>query len=217
GRSIILAKVGQAEVDHDQAEEADGNVEKEDDAPVEVIDDEPASYRTEHGADQGGDGDETHYANEFMFGEGADQCETADGNHHGAAAALEHTAENKLVDIGGNAAQQGAKREDADGGGEDVASAEAVSHPAADGDKDGKGESIAGQHCLHGQGGHAEGFGYDGDAGIEDRRVQRLHEKGNRNQPWEEVSGRRSEGFCAERWLNWPCRVHLRGHLSNAS
>ena len=211
-----LAIVGQVEVDHDQAEEADGDIEEEDDAPVEVIDDEAAGDRTEHRADQGGDGDEAHHADEFMFGKGADQCETSDGNHHGAAAALEHTAEDELMDVGGDAAEQGAKGEDADGGGEDVASAEAVGHPAADGDEDGKGESIAGQHGFHGQGGDAEGFGYDGDSGIEDGRVKRLHEKGNRDQPGEEVSGRRGEDFGAECRLSWLGRVHGRGHLSNA-
>ena len=68
----------------------------------------------------------------------ADQGEPADGNHHGAAAALQNTAGDEHMDVAGDAAEQGAEGEDADGGGEYAASAETVGHPAADGNEDGK-------------------------------------------------------------------------------
>src|SRR6185312_12179336 len=137
---------------------------------------EAAGDRAEHGADEGRDGDVAHDADEFVLGKGADEGETADGHHHGAAAALEYTAEDEFVDVGGDAAEHGAEGEDADGSGEDLARAEAVGHPSADGDEDGEGERIAGQDGFHGQGRDAEGFGDDGDAGVEDGGVQRLHE-----------------------------------------
>ena len=85
GMACLFAVVGQMEIDHDEADEADGDIEEEDDAPVEVADDEAAGDGAEHGRDERGDGDEAHGADEFGFGEGADQREPADRDHHGAA------------------------------------------------------------------------------------------------------------------------------------
>jgi hypothetical protein len=76
---LLFAVVGQMQVDHDQADEADGNVEEEDDAPVEVADDEASGDGAEHGSDQRGDGDEAHGADEFGFGEGADEVRRPTG------------------------------------------------------------------------------------------------------------------------------------------
>ncbi len=184
--SVCLEIVGQVFVDEIEANEADGNVDEENQAPVEIADDEAAGDGAEHGTDEAGNGDEAHGANEFGLGKGAHHGEAANGDHHGAAAALQNAAGDEGVDVGGNAAQEGAEREDADGGGEDFAGAVAISHPAADGDEDGEAEGVAGENGLHGEWRDVQGLGDGGDGGVEDGGVERLHEKGDGNQPGEE-------------------------------
>ena len=167
------------EVDEDEANEADGDVEEEDEAPVEVVDDEAAGDGAEHGCHQCGDGDKAHGAKEVGFGEGADEGETADGDHHGAAHALEDSAGDERVDVGGETAEERAEGEDANGGGEDAAGSELVGYPTADGDEDGERESVAGEHGLHAEGADVERGGDGGDGGVEDGGVERFHEEGD--------------------------------------
>ncbi len=62
--SLFFAVVGQMQIDHDQADEANGNIEKENDAPMEVTDDEAAGDGSEHGSHKRGDGNEAHDANQ---------------------------------------------------------------------------------------------------------------------------------------------------------
>lgn len=89
---------------------------KENETPVEVADDEAASDRAEHWADEAGNGDEAHGADEFGLRECAHHRQAADRNHHRAATTLEDAAGHKFVNVGGQAAEQRAEREDADGG-----------------------------------------------------------------------------------------------------
>src|ERR1700685_1597851 len=95
----LLAIVGQMEIDHNQPDQADRDVEEKDDAPVEIADDQTAGDGSEHGSDEGGDGDEAHGAEEIGFGEGPDEGEAAYGHHHGAAASLQDGAGNEEVDV----------------------------------------------------------------------------------------------------------------------
>src|SRR5258706_10566070 len=97
-----------------QAAQADGYVDEEYDAPMKISDDQAAQDRPEHGADQTRHGDEAHGADEFGFGKGAHHDEPAHGEHHGAAAALQHPAGHQPVDIARHAAEKRAEREDAD-------------------------------------------------------------------------------------------------------
>ena len=113
----LFAIVGQVAIDEVETDEADRNVDEKNEAPVEIADDKAAGDGAEHRADQAGDGDEAHRANEFGFRERADHRQATDGNHHGAATALQNAEGDEDVDVGGEAAEQRAEREDADGGG----------------------------------------------------------------------------------------------------
>ena len=109
---MFFAIVGQMQVDHDKAEQADGDVDEENHAPMKVADDEAAGDGAEHGTDETGNRDETHGANQFRFGEGANEGQPADGDHHGAAAALQNAAGHQQVNAGGDAAEQRPEREE---------------------------------------------------------------------------------------------------------
>ena len=187
GWRIFFGVVGQVEVDHDEAGDADGDVEKEDDAPMEVVDDEAAGDGAEHGGDERGNGDEAHDADEIGLGEGSDQGESAYRDHHGAAHALHDAECDQQMNVGGDAAEKRAQREDADGRGKHAAGSEPVGHPAADGNEDGEAKRVAGEHGLHAERRNAEGFGDGGHGGVENGGVERLHEEGDCNQPWQQA------------------------------
>ena len=61
-----------------------------------------------------------------------------DRHHHGAAHALDDAEQDEVGKALGEAASRRAEREDDNGGAEHGAGAEAVGHPAAQRDKDGK-------------------------------------------------------------------------------
>ena len=139
GVSVFFGVVqfGRCEVDHDEPDNADGDVEEEDDAPVEVVDDEAAGHGGPSiGAMSAGMEDEAHDAHEVGFGEGSDQGEAAYGDHHGAAHALHYAECDQHVNVGGDAAEKRSEGEDTDGGCKDAAGSESVGHPAADGNED---------------------------------------------------------------------------------
>ena len=71
----------------------------------------------------------------------------------------------------------------ADGGGEHAARAEAVGHPAADGNEDGEAERVAGEHRLHAERRDVERGAMAGDGGVENGGVERLHEERHRDEP----------------------------------
>jgi len=49
---MLFAKVGQMQIDHHQAQQADGNIQEKDDAPVSVADNQAAGDGAEHGRNQ---------------------------------------------------------------------------------------------------------------------------------------------------------------------
>jgi hypothetical protein len=173
-------------IDEIETNEANRNVDEKNEAPMKITHDEAAGDRAEHRSDQTGDGDEAHRTNEFGLRERAHHRQAADGNHHGAAAALQNAAGNQLVDVGGESAEQGAEREDADGGRKDAARAVAIGHPAADGNEDGEAECVTREHGLHCERRDVKSGGDGGDRRVENSRVQGLHEEGNGNEPREE-------------------------------
>src|SRR5713226_6991463 len=132
-----------------QAAQADGYVDEENDAPMKISDDQAAEDRPEHGADQTRHGDEAHGADELGFGKGADHGEPSYGEHHRAAAALQHPEGHQPVDVGRDAAEKGAEREDADRGCKYAPRAETIGHPPADGDEYGETQRVGREHGLH--------------------------------------------------------------------
>src|SRR5277367_3646277 len=123
------------QIDHQQADQSDGDVDEKDESPMQVADDQAAGDGPEHGTDQGGNGDEAHGANQFGFGERPHQGQAADRNHHGSANALQNAESDQQVDVAGHAAEERTQREDTDRGREDATGAEAIGHPTADGNE----------------------------------------------------------------------------------
>src|SRR5260370_7287324 len=105
--------MGEMPVEQYQAAQADGYGDEEDDAPMKISDDQAAEDRPEHGADQARHGDEAHGADELGFGKGADHGEPSYGDHHPAAAALQHPDGHQPVHAGPDPAAKAPHGEDA--------------------------------------------------------------------------------------------------------
>src|SRR5260370_36008650 len=106
--------MGEMPVEQYQAAQADGYGDEEDDAPMKISDDQTAEDRPEHGADQTRHGDEAHGADELGFGKAADHDEPTYGEHHSAAAALQHAAGHEPVEGDPDAAEKRPDGDDAD-------------------------------------------------------------------------------------------------------
>ena len=81
---ILLAVIGQMQVDQNQAGNSNWQIHKKYEAPMEVCDDKAPRDRPEHGSDRARNGDKAHSADELGFGKGSHQGEPADRDHHGA-------------------------------------------------------------------------------------------------------------------------------------
>ena len=103
---VLFAIVWQMAVDEIQADQADRDVYEEDQSPVKIRDDQAASDRTQHRADQPGNRDETHGADQFGLCEGAHHGQTAHRHHHGSAAALQYAAGHQRMNVAGDAAEK---------------------------------------------------------------------------------------------------------------
>ncbi len=180
---VFFAVVRQMQIDHEQTRQADGNIHEEDDSPVKVCDDQAAGDRSEHGANQTRNRDETHGADQFRFGESAHHGQAADRHHHGSAAALQNPAGDQQMDVARYAAEKRSQREEADGGGKYPARAESVRHPAADGNEHRQAQRVTGQHRLHAQRRNFERRGDGRHGRVQNRRIERLHEERDRHQP----------------------------------
>ncbi len=84
----LFAIVRQVQVDQNQTGQSNRNIQEEDNSPVKISDDQPARDWPEHRANQRGNGNEAHRADQFGLCERPHQSEPADGYHHGSAAAL---------------------------------------------------------------------------------------------------------------------------------
>ena len=191
GWRLLFAVVRQMQIDEDQARESNRNIQEENDAPVKIADDQASGDRSEHGRHQGWYGNKAHGAQKIRLGECSHQGEPAHRHHHRAAATLQDAAGDQQMDVARYSAQKGPEGENADRRCEYAPGSEPVRHPATDWDEDRQAERIARQHRLHAEGSDAEGGRDGGNRRIENRCVQRLHEKGDRNQPRQEPFGGR--------------------------
>jgi len=94
------------------------------------------------------------------------------------------------MDVARNAAEDGPEGEETDRGREHLTSSETVGHPAADRNEDGEAQGVAGQHRLHAERRHPEGLRDDRHGGVENRGVERLHEKRDGDQPRQKLLAR---------------------------
>ena len=88
-----------------------------------------------------------------------------------------------------DAAQERAEREDADGGGEHAARAEAVGHPAADGNEYREAQRVAREHRLHVERRHLQRVRDRRHGRVQDRRVERFHEEAHGHEPGQKPLG----------------------------
>jgi hypothetical protein len=139
------------------------------------------------------------------FAKVRNQGEPSDGHHHGAAAALQHTAGDQDMNPAGHTAEPGAKREKGNGGSEHAASSEVVRHPAASGNENRQAERVAGQHRLHAEWRNSQRGGDRRHRRVQNGGVQRLHEEGDCDQPWQQSFAGTLYGFSqrARHRANW--------------
>jgi hypothetical protein len=87
------------------------------------------------------------------------------------------------MDVVGNTTKNRAEGEGANRPRKYPARAEAVGHPSTDGDKNRQAQGVAGQHGFHAERGNSQRPGDRGNSGIQDRGIQRLHEKSHGDEP----------------------------------
>jgi len=167
----------------DVADDADREVDQEHPVPGRDFDQPATEGRADQGADQGGDGDETHRAKEFFARDGAHDGQAPDRQQHGAADALQDARTDELVQGLGESAGERAEGKQDDRDEESASCAEAVGDPAGGGDEGGDGQGVAEDDGLHLQRAFAEAAGHGGHCGVDDGGVQHLHEDGQRYEP----------------------------------
>src|SRR4029453_12215488 len=108
------------------------------------------------------------------------------GTNHGAATALQDASRYQHVNAARHAAEERAEAEDADRRGEDAACPVAVRHPPTHRDEDGQTKRVARQRHLHAERRDVQGGRNRRHRGVQDGRVERLHEERHGYQPGQE-------------------------------
>ncbi|MCY1225035.1 hypothetical protein D9M72_372240 [compost metagenome] len=208
---VEAADAGQFRVRHiadrgNRAEQADRHVDQEDPVPRQRLRQPAAQRGADQRADHARDGDEAKRLQVLFAREGAQHREPADRQQHGAAHALHHARADQEVERGRVRAQQRAGHEQADRSLEDGARAEAVGEPARGGDDHRHGQRVGDHHGLHPQRALAQAARHRRQGGVDDGRVQRLHEEADRHDPQHDAAG-----TVVRRWHDgnvWQGRCH---------
>src|SRR5665213_760372 len=93
----VVRKIAQHEK---KSGHANRKIDKENHAPGEIVDNETANHWAEHGPNECRNGHKAHRAHQFILRESANQRQSTNWHHHGAAQALQDTKCNQLMDIG---------------------------------------------------------------------------------------------------------------------
>ena len=119
-------------------------------------------------------------------------------NHESAADALQHAEGDELVERPRDAAEERGEGEDEDRGGKDVPRAEAVRHPAAGRDEDGKRQQIGADAGVEINRRDAEIGSHMRNGGRDDGGVQIFHEERARHEQRDRIIGcsRRFRDHC---------------------
>jgi len=185
------------QIHHDQAQQADGNIEEKNYSPVRVAHNQSAGDRPQHRRHQSRNRNKAHHAQQVRPGKGPHQRQPAYGHHHGPAHALDDAAGNEQMNVAAQPAEQRPQCEQPNGRSKYAPCSKPVCHPSADGNKHRERQSVAGQYRLHCERAHMQRLGNRRHRRIQNRRIQRFHEKGDRYQP-----GQQPE---AGRWEGWDC------------
>jgi len=164
--------------DHDDRENADGDIDVKGVAPTEGIG-KPAAqggpdHRGHHDAESvGGHGHGT-----LGYGKAFEEDGLREGLQGSAACSLHHPGQQDDAQGGGGAAEKRGDGEDGDADEQEALAAEAAGEPVGGGQDNGVGDQVAGEHpgSLGVRGGERAGDVGQGDRG--DGGVQHLHEGG---------------------------------------
>ena len=163
---------------HEDAEQADRDVDQEDPVPGQIGGDEAAERRADHRADQRRHRDPGHRIHQRALVDRAQQHQPSDRRHHRAADALQDARDHEIGDRGGQRAADRADHEDGDGDREHHARAEPVGGPAARRNEHRQRQQIRGDGELQRQRAGADIGGDRRQRGRDDRRIHVLHEQG---------------------------------------
>ncbi len=151
---------------------------------------QPAAQRgADEWADQCGNRDETHRAQEVGARHGLEHCQPAHRQQHRPTDALHHARGHQLWQLLRGRAQQRAQREHDDRHQEGAPRAEAVGNPARGGDEHRHRQRIAEDHRLHLQRAFVQAARHRRQRRIDDGRIQHLHEDRQRYQPQQRLDG----------------------------
>lgn len=141
------------------------------------------------GADQCGNRDEAHRAQEVGARHGLEHCQPSHRQQHRPANALHHARRHQLRQLLRGGAQQRAQREHDDRRQEGTPGAEAVRNPARCRDEHRHRQRITEDHRLHLQRAFVQAARHRRQCRIDDGRIQHLHEDRQRHQPQQRLDG----------------------------
>src|SRR5208283_1509957 len=96
GEDLVLADVWDVQSNQRDADQTDRHVDEKNPAPRVIGHDEPADRRPDHRTQDGGHSQIGHRGDQVGPGDGLQNDQTADGDHHGSAKALQDTRSDHL-------------------------------------------------------------------------------------------------------------------------
>ena len=175
---LDVGRVVDEAVDHEQGEDADGDVDVEGVAPGVGVGEPAAEGGAEDGGDDDSEGEDGHGGAAFGRREGFEQDGLRERLEGSAAGALNDAGEEHEGEGGGGSAGEAGDGEDGDAGHEEALAAEFEGEPVAGGEDDGVGDEVAGEDPGGFVGGGGERAGDVGQRDGGDGGVEHLHEGG---------------------------------------
>ena len=158
--------------------------------PARVLDEVAADQRAEDGADERGHDGVIDGVDEPVFFIDFQQRQARHRHDDGAAHALNDAGADEHWQAGGERAEERAEHEDDERDDEGFARAEAVGEVAAGGDEQGDGEGVGDDGGLHIERRDVQVGGDGGQGGVQDGRIQHLHEDGDGHKQRKPARGR---------------------------
>ena len=186
--------------DHEDGQDADGNVDVEGVAPTEGVGEPAAQGGAEDGRDDDAEAVGGHGHGALLDGEAFEKNGLRERLQCAAAGALHHARQQDDRQRWSRAAEERGHREEDDADEQEALAAEAASKPVGGGQDDGVGNQVAGEHPggLGVGGGERAGDvgqGYGGDGGVEHLHEGGQHD-GDGDQPRVDALGERIAGLC---------------------
>ena len=200
-----VGRIGNKQADHDQAGDADGEVDIEDPAPRIGVSNPPAERGAKYGRGDNAHPPKRHGLAALRAREFLQQHSLGKRLEPSPGGALEHAKENQRRQIRGNPAQKARDREPRHHGQQQSLAPEVVRQPAGDGQDDGVGDQVRGEY--------PGGFIDRGrkaarnvrQADVDHRSVQHLHHRAGHHRHRHQPTTRRGLGdYCA---------VHIREEI----